>query len=353
MIPKQTLENYPIFGDNATKVQPDNAKMAAGFQQADVLPAEWMNWAWAKNSKGITDLNMGIASIETEIVNLLTAAGITPAEATENQVLSAVQYLINNKTGELSSLTTTAKTTLVAACNEILSALGAHTAKTDNPHSVTKAQVGLSNVTNVTTESTPTENSVNNITSGAVYAHTSRTDNPHGVTKKQVGLENVTNVATESTPTNGSTKNITSGAVYSHTSNKQNPHGVTAAQVGLGNVANKGTDTAVTQNSTNNVTSGAVFSAIAATISSGNNANGNWVKLKNNLIIQWGAKQQASGTAISFPTSFTNKPVVVCTREGSQSQQGLNITSVSTTGFTPQVYGGGGSWTYNWIAIGY
>lgn len=94
MIPKQTLENYPVFGDNATKVQPDNAKMAAGFQQADVLPAEWMNWAWAKNSKGIADLNAGVSSMETELVNVVDAAGLTPAEATNNQVITAITSLI-------------------------------------------------------------------------------------------------------------------------------------------------------------------------------------------------------------------------------------------------------------------
>lgn len=80
--------------------------------------------------------------------------------------------------------------------------------------------------------------------------------------------------------------------------------------------------------------------------------NKHYIKLTNNLIIQWGSANIKSGTAISFPTSFTNKPTVICTREGSQSQQGLNITSVSTTSFTPQVYGGG-TWTFNWIAIGY
>ena len=68
--------------------------------------------------------------------------------------------------------------------------------------------------------------------------HTGNKSNPHSVTKAQVGLGNVTNVATESTITSGSTKNITSGAVYTHTSNKSNPHGVTKSQVGLGNVLN-------------------------------------------------------------------------------------------------------------------
>ena len=67
MIPTQTLETFPIFGSNATKVEPGDAKKAAGWQQADVVPAEWMNWEWYKASRGITDLNAGVTSIEAEI----------------------------------------------------------------------------------------------------------------------------------------------------------------------------------------------------------------------------------------------------------------------------------------------
>ena len=44
-----------------------------------------------------------------------------------------------------------------------------HLIDTSNPHEVTKSQVGLGNVTNVSTESVITEDSNNNITSGAVY----------------------------------------------------------------------------------------------------------------------------------------------------------------------------------------
>lgn len=94
MIPQQTFESYPVFGDNATKVQPDNAKYSAGFQQADVLPAEWVNWFWNKSSKGVTDLNAGVASMETEVINVLTAAGKTPNVNTNNQLVQSIQYLI-------------------------------------------------------------------------------------------------------------------------------------------------------------------------------------------------------------------------------------------------------------------
>jgi hypothetical protein len=93
MIPSQTFEQYPIFGGNATKVEPGDAKKSAGFQQADVLPAEWMNWAWNKNSKGISDLNEGVTSLEKEVNNVLAEAHISPSSDTNvnNQLFKAVQ----------------------------------------------------------------------------------------------------------------------------------------------------------------------------------------------------------------------------------------------------------------------
>lgn len=91
MIPEQTLLGYPVFGDNATKVEPDNNKKSNGWQQGDVVPAEWMNWGWYHNSKGITDLNKGVNSMEKEINAVLASFGITPAEATNNQLLTALR----------------------------------------------------------------------------------------------------------------------------------------------------------------------------------------------------------------------------------------------------------------------
>lgn len=95
MIPSQTFESYPLFasGAGATKVQPGDAKLAAGFQQADVLPAEWMNWAWNKNSKGITDHNAGLSSVEAELNNVLSENHITPAQNDNTQVFKAIRKI--------------------------------------------------------------------------------------------------------------------------------------------------------------------------------------------------------------------------------------------------------------------
>lgn len=96
MVPTQTLENFPPFGDNATKVQPDNAKYAAGFQPSDVYPAEWVNWVWGKSSNGVTKLNAGVDMMEREINNVLGGADKTPDATKDNQLLQAIQKLISD-----------------------------------------------------------------------------------------------------------------------------------------------------------------------------------------------------------------------------------------------------------------
>lgn len=93
MIPEQTLLGFPLFGDNATKVEPDNNKKSNGWQQGDVVPAEWMNWEWYHASKGVADLNKGVSSMEKEINNVLSNYNITPSELTNNQLMAALNEL--------------------------------------------------------------------------------------------------------------------------------------------------------------------------------------------------------------------------------------------------------------------
>lgn len=74
--------------------------------------------------------------------------------------------------------------------------LTAHVTDTSNPHSVTKAQVGLGSVPN-TDFTTPVS---------AATAHAANTSNPHGVTKAQVGLGNVNNTSDASKPVSTATQ---------------------------------------------------------------------------------------------------------------------------------------------------
>lgn len=94
MIPAQTLVDFPVFSATGTKTAPEAAKYAAGLLPGEVLPAEWMNYFENKSSAGITELNRGVSSVEKELVNVVTAGGGTPAENTNNQVITAIQSLI-------------------------------------------------------------------------------------------------------------------------------------------------------------------------------------------------------------------------------------------------------------------
>ena len=94
--------------------------------------------------------------------------------------------------------------------------LTGHIQNQNNPHNVTKTQVGLGNVTNVEQASKQ-----------EFDAHATNHNNPHSVTKAQIGLENVTNV-----------EQASKQEFDAHATNLNNPHGVTKSQVGLGNVDN-------------------------------------------------------------------------------------------------------------------
>lgn len=100
MIQNQTFEGFPIFGDNSTKSQPEAAIYSNGFAPADVLPAEYYNWLTYKASKGITDLNKGVVSMEVELNNVVSAGGQEPSENTNNQIITAIRYLINQAKAE-------------------------------------------------------------------------------------------------------------------------------------------------------------------------------------------------------------------------------------------------------------
>ena len=81
-----------------------------------------------------------------------------------------------------------------------------------------------------------------------IDAFAGRKDNPHGVTKTQVGLDKVDNTSDANKPVSTAQATAISEAKAAgtsaqanltvHTNNKSNPHGVTKSQVGLGNVDN-------------------------------------------------------------------------------------------------------------------
>lgn len=148
--------------------------------------------------------------------------------------------------------------------------LNTHISNTNNPHGVTAAQVGLGAVANYgiattaeaqagTSDSKYTtplkvKQAIDTFAVAPLNSHTGNTNNPHGVTKSQVGLSAVQNygVAATADATAGTSNMVymtpvrvkeaidafSVGPLNAHIGNTNNPHNTTKAQVGLGSVDN-------------------------------------------------------------------------------------------------------------------
>lgn len=171
-----------------------------------------------------------------------------------------------------------------------------HIADFNNPHRVTKAQVGLSLVDNYATASqseaiagtannlfmTPlrVKQAVDSWVGNALSAHISNYSNPHQVTKAQVGLGSVDNyaTATQVQAEAGTANNLfmtplrvkqaitaSVGADLSaHLSDYANPHQVTKTQVGLSNIPNSITNSRTLDSAASLLTAKGMFDHVAS-----------------------------------------------------------------------------------------
>lgn len=276
-------------------------------------------------------------------------------------------------------------------------ALTAHLADYNNPHRTTSAQVGLGNVPNWTpgnladaqagTNQTEFMNpylvaqAITSQIGNAFQAHITNYNNPHQVTKAQVGLGNVQNypVATVADAQAGSnnteymTPYLTAQAVTTqalgplnaHINDFNNPHQTTAAQVGLGNVSNFATATnaqAQTGTATNLfMTPANTAAAIASQV--GNAFQAHITNLSNPH--QTTAAQVGLGNVNN--TSDINKPISTATQNALNGKASLNAAvqfqsvNIGTDGFVVlyeyttggfAVRTGTGSWAYTTIDPG-
>ena len=146
------------------------------------------------------------------------------------------------------------KATLSASeLSSSVTALNSHIESKSNPHGVTKAQLGLGSVDNTSDKNKPVSDAVKaeldkkanhaavqtaiNVLGETMNAHNDSKNNPHSVTKAQIGLSNVDNTADKDKPVSDAVKTELSKKadaenLNSHTENTSNPHGVTAEQVG-------------------------------------------------------------------------------------------------------------------------
>lgn len=186
-----------------------------------------------------------------------------------------------------------------------------HTTNKNNPHAVTKTQIGLDKVSN-----DQQLIKANNLTDVAdvviarthldvyskaesdapINSHAARVDNPHSVTKAQLGLGNVTNneqlvkglnltdvvdKVVARTHLDVYSKAETNAPLNAHTVRVDNPHSVTKAQVGLGNVADFGYSTDY------NNTSDTLYATIGAVNRASNAIQGSFVKAHVGMVMMW------------------------------------------------------------------
>lgn len=142
---------------------------------------------------------------------------------------------------------------LASELSSSVTALNSHIKSKSNPHGVTKAQLGLSNVDNTSDKNKPVSDAVKaeldkkanhaavqtaiNVLGETMNAHSTSKDNPHGVTKAQIGLSKADNTADKDKPVSDAVKSeldkkADAENLTLHTENMSNPHSVTAEQVG-------------------------------------------------------------------------------------------------------------------------
>lgn len=161
---------------------------------------------WVKNteegsySRG-TDVNVTIPAATKTTAGVMTAADKTNLDNT----VQGLANEITNRTNAINALRTELKTyvdDLIADTGSDVTALetkvNQHIANKSNPHAVTKAQVGLGNADNTSDANKPVSTTQASAIADAKAAgtaaqtsisnHAGRKDNPHSVTRTQLGL---------------------------------------------------------------------------------------------------------------------------------------------------------------------
>lgn len=123
--------------------------------------------------------------------------------------------------------------------------IAAHIADTDNPHEVTKDQVGLSNVDNTSDANKPvsaaTQTALNAKVDKTITINSHPLSSNVTITKSDVDLGNVDNTSDLNKPISRSTRmslDALNSSINNHKADNTNPHNVTKEQLDLGNINN-------------------------------------------------------------------------------------------------------------------
>lgn len=167
--------------------------------------------------------------------------------------------------------------------------IAAHKADTNNPHNVTKTQLGLDKVNNTSDADKPVSTAqaaAIKVVQDDLTSHKGNKANPHEVTKAQVGLSNVDNTADLDKPISKATQaalDVLDTSLDAHITDKTNPHNVTKEQLGLGNVENTADKDKPISDATQNVLDTKVDKIVGKGLSTNDFTNEEKNKLDNAL----------------------------------------------------------------------
>lgn len=82
----------PVYGANATsyRTPPTDQQRENGVIPLDSLPADWWNWLWYNTTSNLGEAQMDFNSLYSEIISVLTAAGISPSESSTEELRDAI-----------------------------------------------------------------------------------------------------------------------------------------------------------------------------------------------------------------------------------------------------------------------
>lgn len=124
--------------------------------------------------------------------------------------------------------------------------LTTHAEDQNNPHFVTKEQVGLGNVDNTADADKPVSKATEaaiNVNTLRINEHIADKDNPHNVTLKQLGIDSFAGYTPQTMPVSTAQEAAITAVgdvlqAHINVNTNPNPHQITKAKVGLGNVDN-------------------------------------------------------------------------------------------------------------------
>lgn len=102
MKPNLGQENFPVANQPATvfssdpegvKERPSNALYRAGVEVNYTSPAKWWNWLFNHITNWLKVSKEDKSSINTELLNVLSAGSVTPSATANNQLNTAVKRI--------------------------------------------------------------------------------------------------------------------------------------------------------------------------------------------------------------------------------------------------------------------